>query len=463
MNTSIGFNLNYQCYLVSGSDAESFIHSQVTNDYKSLKENEAQVNCLLNIKSEIVSFFIIIKKEELEILVPKENCLEFEERFNQFLIMEDVEIKKCDKEYFLNLNTSYGYKLKYFDTEFKISSQQPKEFLDEDILSGQYLFPIWNKNVLKGDLLTDSFLVESATSFKKGCYLGQETVSKIYNNRGSAKFPAYVESDGPINSLVTFKFDNKYFNLLKLSRENRVEGKKIQEGIVHLIPYIGFTDKAKAKKLYDNAIDLFNSNKDIEAVELLKQTISLDPSLADAYEVLGVILGRDERYDEAISHMNKLLELDEKSIMAHTNLSLFYMKKGLIDEAEKHKALATVNSFEMMGEKAEIEKNKEAEIKRRESMFKEVLEIDPDDVLASYGMGDIYLERGMYKNAIERFVHVLNNDEKYSVAYVGLAKSLMAINDSPAAKEVLEKGIDIASKQGDMMPANEMQSMLNRV
>ena len=40
--------------------------------------------------------------------------------------------------------------------------------------------------------------------------------------------------------------------------------------------------------------------------------------------------------------------------MAHTNLSLYYMKIGEIELAEEHKAQATVKQFEVLGDEAKV-------------------------------------------------------------------------------------------------------------
>jgi len=44
-----------------------------------------------------------------------------------------------------------------------------------------------------------------------------------------------------------------------------------------------------------------------------------------------------------------------------------------------------------------------------------------------------------------------------------LGKSYEAIGDIENARQIYEKGIEAASKQGDMMPANEMQSRSNQL
>jgi tetratricopeptide (TPR) repeat protein len=460
------FQLDYQTYKVLGADALDYIHGQSTNDIKSLKDGQAIVNCLLNIKSEIESFFIFIRESEssIELLVPITNCEKFEKRFDQFLIMEEVELSKIEKKYYLNTNSDIGIELNYSSEDFTLSEYSQGPELKKEILACIFLFPFWDVTIFEEDMLTDTYLVESATNFDKGCYLGQETVSKIYNNRGPAKFPVLIESDKAIKgSLVSTQYNEKFFSLMKLKREERVEGKIYENGVIHILPFFDFSKQAKSLELYNEGIDLFNKDESTNAKNLLIDSIKLNPHFADAYEVLGVIFGRENAFEEAIQCMKELLEVDENSIMAHTNLSLFYMKQGKIEEAEVHKDKATVKTFESFGEVADQKRIMEEDLARREKMFLEVLEIDEDDTLANSGIAEILLSKEKYGQAVEKFEKVLNSDKKYSVAYLGLSKALIGEGNKSKAKEILIKGIDIASSNGDLMPANEMQAMLNKL
>jgi Tfp pilus assembly protein PilF len=68
-----------------------------------------------------------------------------------------------------------------------------------------------------------------------------------------------------------------------------------------------------------------------------------------------------------------------------------------------------------------------------------------------------YLESEKY------FRNAISADKKYSVAYLGLAKSLYQQQKNSELKSVLSEGIQVASKNGDLMPANEMQSLLTKI
>lgn len=146
------------------------------------------------------------------------------------------------------------------------------------------------------------------------------------------------------------------------------------------------------------------------------------------------------------------------------------MKQGKIEEAEAEKGLATVKSFAVFGQEAKMKKflaeeqqKKEVEILRREKMFLQVLEIDEEDTIALFGMADIFFARKDFSLAIKNLEKVISLDSKYSTAYLLLGKAFEAAGDLEKAKNTYQLGILVASKRGDMMPANEMQSRLNQL
>jgi tetratricopeptide (TPR) repeat protein len=225
---------------------------------------------------------------------------------------------------------------------------------------------------------------------------------------------------------------------------------------------------SKAQDLYFDAIEEFKLDKESVAIELLKKAIALKPDFEDAYESLGVIYGREGDNHKAIELMKKLSELNPKSVMAHTNLSLYYMKIGDKETAEHHKAEATLKQFEVLGDQAkrkrEIEQKQQqelADLDRKEKMFKEVLEIDPEDALANHGLGEIEYKRKNYFKSESYLKKAIETDPKYSVAYLLLAKVLKDSMKIEEFAKVAQEGIKIATKNGDMMPANELQLLLN--
>jgi len=498
---------DWQLYKVSGEDRENFLNGQTTNDISKLSLNSFHLNSRITRQGRVVSYFLLGKSEkELLLVVPKERAQVLIEDLEKFIIMDDVTLEKSD----INVELSLG-PLSHIDSDSKLlgsfygelaslSLSENSEHLTSldnieslRILSG---FPKWNSDITEKTLLNESILENLAIDYKKGCFLGQETVSKVHNGRGAAFFPVLLELSenieishgeklyldgkkiGEARGLASY--DKKTYLQASLIRDLRVDGRAIAlktsseneiNAVVSYLPLFNSnTVELKAIELHDRAIDLFHSNRAKEALELLEIAVELKPDYADAIEIMGVILGQLEEYEKGLEFMDKLLSVDEASVMAHTNKSLFYMKLGKIEEAEEEKSQATLKSFKKFGEEAkakkaeaEIKKKEEEDIDRRKSMFLQVLEIDEDDTIANYGMGDISYARKDYQVAKDHLEKVIKIDPKYSMAYLVLGKTLEALKDYESASEIYLTGIEVASKLGNMMPANEMQSRYSKI
>lgn len=487
------FSLNldqYKVLEVSGSDALTFLNSQTTNNVKSLNSKSFHFDALLDVSGKIETYFITIKKEDSSfyLLIP---TLIYEEsliRIQKFHITEDVNFNSVDLKFYMNFFTekkNFMAKLGTYDIE--ISTEPKSELIidDEEIFTFLGL-PILNKTIKLGEIFNNTLLSNIGIDFNKGCFIGQETVSKIHTRRGAAKAPVFLKTNADLELNTKVKsfstaigevlheisVNESKFYLCLLNRENRVNNKEIfidlcddqTKATIKTLPL--FTLEQLSLNLYHQAVMDFQNSKESEAILKLKNIINADPSLFDAYESLGVIYGRQEKFDKAIDVMHQLESIAPKSVMAQTNLSMFYMKVGEIEKAEAHKSNATVNQFAAFGDiadekRAKEEKDKQlaSDLKRREEMFKQVLAIDPDDALATYGLGEFRLNQGKYQEAKELLQVTIKTDSKYSVAYLALAKTLIELDQLEEAMKVLELGIKVSSQNGDLMPANEMQSI----
>lgn len=486
----------YSVLKIIGSDSAEYLQRQFTNDLSKISNREAQLSCRLDRSGRIYSFFYVGKyNDDFYIIIENALCENTINELNKFIIMEDVEVLVTESNATVVVGPSVEnnisevhFKTKWADQDAFIIID-PKEVQYPEIDKETYRFAIlstaWPELglTLNGDeLVNETSLNKLAVDYKKGCFLGQETASKIESRRGAAKYPVLLESvkeskfiDNSIKKVWgSFSYENKYYTLASVSRDLQVEGKKLKSDDIELtvrnIPLVSSDKTQKAEDLFHKAIEEFHKKEEETALKLLDLAIQLDPGYADAYESKGAILGQLDRFKDAIEAMDELLKVDKNSVMAHTNKSLFYMKIGEIEKAEDEKSLATVASFQKLGEEAQVKKKiaeeeekKVAELARRESMFKQVIEMDDRDAIANYGMADILFHRHEYDEAYKHLKIVLEENKKYSTAYALLGKSCEKIGKIDEALDVYKKGIEVASAQGDMMPANEMQSRLNQL
>jgi Flp pilus assembly protein TadD len=218
---------------------------------------------------------------------------------------------------------------------------------------------------------------------------------------------------------------------------------------VALLPFYESKLQKNGAELLQEGLKLFSDGYDEQAIMTLEKAIQMEPTLIEAYEALGVILSRYERFTEAIALMNKVLELDPEHVLAHTNLSVFYMKLGNKEKAEEEKAKATMAGL-FFDPEAERRK-KEAALQERLAMFQEALKYNPQDALGNFGLGSVLMELHRYEEAIAPFEKAIQAQPKHSAAYLSLGKALEGAKQPEQAKEIYQKGIEIAAAKGDLM------------
>ena len=384
----------------------------------------------------------------------------------------------------------------------ELNSFKPLPLLDDEI---QEVMRIeagilkFGKDLDEKTLFPETNLQTEYVSFTKGCFVGQEIVARV-KYRGSvnrammgivfnAEAPSQVDDfqvrgqkAGRLTSLCYSEHLKSPIALAYVNKNFRTPGTRInletEEGVFKAeVVYLPFYQRKsaieEADAIYHEALAIFSESQDDkdEIVEpMLREAIQKNPKMADAYETLGVLLSRHERYDEAIEIMKRLKEINPEEVMAYSNLSLFYMKKGMIQEAEDEKAAATAASFKRAAKDRKLrieaekqQKQQEEEAKARLGMFKQVLEIDEDDLIANFGMGKALLESGKPTEAIEYLKKCLDVKKDYTVAYLQLGLALVKSNNTAEARDIFTSGIECAIRNGDLMPKNEMERHLEEL
>jgi tetratricopeptide (TPR) repeat protein len=100
--------------------------------------------------------------------------------------------------------------------------------------------------------------------------------------------------------------------------------------------------RLQAEDHYYAALDLMAEGRLDDAVAAYKQSLAADPVFTEAMHGLARVLQDLQRYDEAIEVAKGIAEVDPDDVLAHTSLSVLYMKKGMIPEAEAEGAKARV-------------------------------------------------------------------------------------------------------------------------
>jgi folate-binding protein YgfZ len=541
---------------IYGKDAARFLQSQTTNDVDALNSYCGQFSCLLDRKAYVKAFFQLYRRHESFRIIAEKSQI-------PAIISHLVEYKFADKVELLNLTETgqffavqgpdapllvrqaendnhhnsacnhdltdavlLGYSVHVFRKSvtgetgyfFWIARSDAPAFIEAaqrackdlglvqidsetlEIARIEAGLPKYGTDFGEGNILPETALEDTAVSYTKGCFLGQEVLARIKSHGASTRalvglnlkpeakerfaLDTKVMLDGTEIALLksnayspTF---SKFISFASIKRDWRVPGKRLTVEInntpyeveVSRLPfYEAESIEDRARRLYSEGLKLYTkeSEKEVESdsVRLLRQAIQLDPSLEDAYEALGVILSKRERLDEAIELMKKLATINEDSIMAHTNLSVFYLEKGNKDAAEEEKAISMsirmrLASKEAMAAQAKekSEEQKRQETMERMEMFKQVLAIDENDLLANYGYGSCLVDLGRYAEAISFLEKAIAVKPAHTVAYIALAKAYEGTGNKDKRYETINKGIEVAAKRGDVTPLKELEKML---
>jgi len=107
------------------------------------------------------------------------------------------------------------------------------------------------------------------------------------------------------------------------------------EKIIGLSPFVPAEALMPDKEeLYDEAIDLYADQKFDDAIAVYNQALAVDPKFTDAVHGLVMCYQAKGDLDSAIELTKRYIEQEPEDILAFTNLSMFYQKKGMIKEAE---------------------------------------------------------------------------------------------------------------------------------
>jgi folate-binding protein YgfZ len=470
----------WKIYQFSGYDVGSFLQGQLSNDFFAQPNDTCWPYARLDRGARLQGMFYLAKdKESCYALVPHES-IGIVDNLNKYIISEDVTITECDnlfvsfefaqlkngtkKSYngiFLGLNGIFYINTKK-EAYLNLDNEQLEVLKD---LSG---YNLCLKQISSNSIINETLLLENAVSFSKGCYLGQETVNKIHNNKKAALYPMILEEldqNDPAalaeiaETVSELNWNSKKYKICLVKRESRIPsqilfGYRFLEFPFNHAPFSLTILQEECLRLVSN---YFQSDDYQTAATLIDKVIQIFPKDINPLEMKAAMLIKLEKHEEAILFLNRIHEIDSKNVMAHTNKSVIYLKLGNKELAEAEKALATQKS---MGNDAAITPATEIDNDRMK-LFQEVLEIDADDEMANAGIGEIMLRRGLF------CVAKTHLDKSFLSKKCSL-KTILALNevnqklgDHSEAKAVIIKGLEYLKQRGDMKGASELMKKLH--
>jgi len=183
---------------ISGSDAETFLQAQLSNDINKLDAFSVQLNAYCQHQGKILALFWVMRHEDSFFLSFPSDLLEvIKTRLQMFVIMSDVSIEDATKNYIqvgsigeIHQNALViNEKLSLIITDKKNISKfnmEPIEYWNMACIDSSLpeIFAITSEKLVPQMLNLD--IDEFGVNFSKGCYPGQEVVARLHY-LGSAK------------------------------------------------------------------------------------------------------------------------------------------------------------------------------------------------------------------------------------------------------------------------------------
>lgn len=200
-------------FRLSGPDRVRYLNGQVSNDVSGPVNRRSVAACLCSLKGKVEALVWISGAEDaLWIDGQLDQREEIFARLDRYLIADDCELEDVTEDYSLvhhfrsggagvrsarcrqegrDCLLPAGAEIPY-DEEKQITGE---EFLEAQLLSGIPLAP----NEINGDLFPAELGLDRwAVDFHKGCYLGQEVVSRIESVGRVKRFFGLSIAEGPV-------------------------------------------------------------------------------------------------------------------------------------------------------------------------------------------------------------------------------------------------------------------------
>jgi tetratricopeptide (TPR) repeat protein len=97
------------------------------------------------------------------------------------------------------------------------------------------------------------------------------------------------------------------------------------------------------------------------------------------------------------------------------------------------------------------------------AMLREILQMNPGDSFARYGLAMAYAAEGRADEALEQFAEATERNPEYVPAYQMSAQTLMKLGRTDEARARLQAGLAACERTGNAHAASEMGAMLEEL
>ncbi len=229
------------------------------------------------------------------------------------------------------------------------------------------------------------------------------------------------------------------------------------------------TQQIRPRMHYNIATLLLNSGHLDEAIAEFNKELQIQPEFVEAHNNLGIALTSKGELDGALAHFQKALELDPHLPKAHHNIAIILLRQGQLDQAVAHlqKELQVNPVSAEAHNDLGIAWSQQGRIDQAISEWQKTLELQPGNLNACCNLVWVFAtfpDDGIRSGAkaVALGEHALKlSGEKDPRIYRLLAAAYAENGQFDKAIETAERGLELATKQGNYAAANAIESNID--
>ncbi len=162
-------------------------------------------------------------------------------------------------------------------------------------------------------------------------------------------------------------------------------------------------DKIGAYEELKKALALRQAQRDAEAVTAFRKVLADNPTMIDAWEMLGYTLIRMGRTKEGIAAVDRALRLDPLRTTAHLALAKVYALEGRDELAQKHAEVASGSNPAQGNEALAQLMMDKGDLARAAAYARRSVAADPDRVMSRFILGVVARSAGRCEEAVAEY------------------------------------------------------------
>ncbi len=201
---------NQSHFTVEGDDAEDFLQNLITTDLEGLVSGISAPGALLTPQGKILFFFMISRADSgFSIEIDRESADGLVKRLSMYKLRAKVDIGAIDA---IGTGLFWGgdagtaglQDIRFNKAGVSLVRRAGSGAMDNpapyDALRTELVIPEPGKDFALGDAFPHDVMLDltGGVSFKKGCYVGQEVVSRMQHRATARRRPVRVSAEGPL-------------------------------------------------------------------------------------------------------------------------------------------------------------------------------------------------------------------------------------------------------------------------